>query len=160
MRRCMLIMLLVLCFALPCSAADVRVWTSPEESLSSPIPSKGPLKLRRLRLRDSTWTRAEKKELGLLPRQVVAELIELQRTGELDGLDKTTAAYVVLGKIVEDRPEAYADASIDYEKKASQSLEASRVLGGGDKDWPSFFDALIRFLEALIPLLMMFGSMA
>ena len=157
MKRYLLTMMLVLCFALPCSAADVKIWSSPEESTSA---DRGPLKLRRLRLRDSTWTRAEKKELGLLPRQVVAELIELQRTGELDGLDKTTAAYVVLGKIVEDRPEAYADASIDYEKKASQSIEASRALGGGDKDWPSFFDALIRFLEALIPLLMMFGSMA
>jgi len=82
-------------------------------------------------------TRKERRKLGLTFRNVRKTVAELKKAGELDTGDPDGTAVQVLEKIVGDNP------------KAVQEVV-------GDRDWASFLDALLKFLEQIMPIILMF----
>jgi len=89
--------------------------------------------------RDRFFSRNWRK-LGLTARNGARILSELQSTGEISESDpRRTKAAAIAAVLAEENPEAYAAAC------------KSSDMG----DWQDFFDALVTFIEKLIPLIQM-----
>lgn len=79
----------------------------------------------------------ERRAAGVTFGNVLTKLREMQADGTLDDLDKSARAAEVLHRIVQDDPQAVKAAA-------------------GERDWESFLAAMLAFLEAIIPILMIF----
>ena len=91
----------------------------------------------------------EQRRLGITFRNVRRVTKELQREGVLTRGDRRGNAALVMARIIEENPQAYEECRASYGDTED-----------GDKDWSAFFEALIAFLEKLIPLFMMFGGLS
>lgn len=101
-------------------------------------------------------TRRERRKFGLLSGGIRGKLRKLKEAGELDELRNSKGritwavakenapwiAAAVLGLAAEENPAAFAE-----------RVQATELAG---RDWSSFFEALLAFLEKLIPLFLMF----
>lgn len=75
----------------------------------------------------------QRRAMGLTVKNVRRILKELDANGELEGKDSAVLAVEVLTQLVEEKPQAF------------QELQAG--------DWETFLDAILDFLERLIPLI-------
>jgi len=77
----------------------------------------------------------KRRKLGITFRNVARILIEKQKAGRLEGKDVSVLAVEVADQLVDENPAAFR-------------AEVSQ------RDWASFFEALIAFLEKIIPLIL------
>lgn len=78
----------------------------------------------------------ERRALGLTLRNCARVASELKANGEWTD-DRKTNAQNIVAQLVDEAPESFVDA---------------------DRDWASFFEALVAFLEKLMPLIEIFMS--
>ena len=97
----------------------------------------------------NTMSLGEQRKLGITFRNVRRVTKELHREGVLTRGDRRGNAALVMARIIEENPQAYEECRASYGDTED-----------GDKDWSAFFEALIAFLEKLIPLFMMFGGLS
>jgi len=86
---------------------------------------------------DIRLTIRERRELGLTVFNVARIVRELDQAGELDRNDRAATSAQVLERIIADNPQAVRNAV-------------------GERDWASFLEALMRFIEAILPIILMF----
>jgi len=81
-------------------------------------------------------TRREKRELGLLPRQLAWSMIGMHREGiPVKDTPPAELAVMLLADAQVDNPQAWAKVK-------------------ADRDWESFFAALANFLETVVPIIL------
>jgi hypothetical protein len=139
-----LVLMMVCCWSSVEAAQEDVSWgnlnppaieTTVDESGETPAPvvNEGP---RVRKMGDLTWR--ERRKMGLTLRNVMRVTKELGKAGELEGVSQSEVSAMVLDKIMGENPRAFNDPSID-------------------------FDALLDFIERLIPLIMrlieMFGGL-
>lgn len=94
------------------------------------------LKASAKRLRDRpgfTWKK--RRELGLTIPNMIRKLAEMDKAGELDGLDQSEVAVQMMGQLRGDNPKVFAtEASLD----------------------PAFWSRLLKFIQFILPLLLLF----
>ena len=79
----------------------------------------------------------ERRKLGLTIRNIRKAVAELKESGDLDRQDVAGTSAQVLEKLVKSNPQAVEDAV-------------------GERDWASFLDALLSFIEKLMPIILLF----
>jgi len=123
------------------SQAQVQEWNVPELTVATQpttptaeaklLPGSKPNRL--------FGNRRERRALGITPRNVRKALVELQKEGCITkDVEPSIAAVMVAEKLINENPSAYQ--------------AAAQEVG----DWDTFLEALIAFLEKLIPLILMF----
>lgn len=91
-------------------------------------------------------SRKERRELGLTVRSVWQACRQLKAEDAFQRGDRHGNAALVLGQLVEENKPAY--------RKCRGTFGDD---DDGERDWAAFFEALIAFLEKLIPLFMAFA---
>jgi len=81
----------------------------------------------------------ERRQLGLTFRNVRRVVKEMDAAGELDRDNPDGIAVQVLERLIQEKPAEF------------QKVTA-------DRDWASFFDAFLAFLEKILPIIMQFFS--
>lgn len=81
--------------------------------------------------------RRERRKLGMTIGGVRRAVKQLEADGDLDKADVSGTAAQVLGILHGKDPQAYVEAM-------------------GDRDWGAFFEALLAFLEKILPLILTF----
>lgn len=146
MRR---VLITILCAAtlgcvVPAVVAEAPItWSAPEAK--APAPAKGPLK----RWRADGVSGRDRRRCGVTFRNVRRVHREMSQAGELEGLDRATAAVLICNRLRQDNSKAFLTAEAAYEK-TSVSQALARGMAEGERDWEHFFDVLIRFIEALM----------
>ena len=80
-----------------------------------------------------TWKK--RRELGLTIPNMLRTLAEMDAAGELYGLEQSDVAVMMMGRLRADLPQVYAtEASLD----------------------PEFWERLLKFIQFLLPLLLLF----
>ena len=78
----------------------------------------------------------QRRALGVTVKNVRRILKEMDANGELEGKGSSVLAVEVLTQLVEEKPQAFQEI--------------------GERDWEAILEAVIAFLEKLIPLIIMF----
>ncbi len=79
----------------------------------------------------------ERRKLGLTFRNIRKAVAEIKESGDFDKNDVAGTSAQVLEKIVRENPQGIQDAV-------------------GERDWASFLDALLSFIEKLMPIILLF----
>lgn len=135
MRRWTLLLLLLGLFAVPALGAEG--WAVPDGTPPpSPVPAMDATPANPAHVIDASkrLTFKQRRALGLTFRNVRVKMTEMADAGELEGLSQSEMAAEVLNRIVADNPQAFRDPAIDW-------------------------DALLEFLERLIPIILQLISL-
>ena len=137
MRNSVAALAAVLILAGVCFAADQQTTTIvvPEPATTAPTPAAQPVTSTKVSgpLRDFL----QRRRLGVTFVNVARVVREMDAAGELDRDQPDGIALQVMARLQSENPEEFA-----------------KVMA--DRDWAAFFDALLAFLEKMLPLILTF----
>lgn len=139
MRPLSLALLLIAIITAPLAAAEPAATFSapapPESTVSPQTVPEGP---------EDRLGWLERRRLGLTLANAARIAADLRDQGLIEkSTPRSLTATLILGRLQAENPEAWAP----------RIAEAQQLKAAGDQNWDEFFQAAIRFLEALLPLI-------